>query len=317
MRKLLLLSTVLYLCAYTARAGGGEPADSAKLLMQQLKAMDSVEKALHYKTGKVVVGNGIATVNIPKGFKFLEADEAEYVITTVWGNPKGDKPLGLILPDEPMAASMGSYAFVVEYDDIGYVKDKDADDINYDNLLKDLKESQVKGNEERKRLGMESMELIGWASAPYYDKTRKVLHWAKEFKVEGSDENTLNYDIRVLGRKGVLNLQAVSGMSVLDSVKAHINDVLGMVSFNDGNRYSDFDSNTDKVAAWTIGGLVAGKILAKVGFWAIIVKFFKFIIAGIALIGGAIWRFITGKKKKEEEFVYQPQSRPEDTPPTE
>jgi uncharacterized membrane-anchored protein len=86
-----------------------------------------------------------------------------------------------------------------------------------------------------------------------------------------------------------------------------------MVNFNEGHKYSDFDSKTDKVAAWTIGGLVAGKILAKVGLWAVLAKSLKFIIAGIVLGGGAIWRFISGRKKKQEEFVYEPQPRPDNT----
>ena len=144
---------------------------------------------------------------------------------------------------------------------------------------------------------------------------KKVLYWAKEYRVDNSEVNTLNYDIRVLGRKGVLVLQAVSGMDQLDSVNSHIDDVLGMVSFNDGHRYADFDSKTDDVAAWTIGGLVAGKVLAKVGFFGVILKFLKFIVVGLALVGGAIWRFITGRRKKEEEFVYEPQPAPTNNNP--
>jgi uncharacterized membrane-anchored protein len=78
-----------------------------------------------------------------------------------------------------------------------------------------------------------------------------------------------------------------------------------MVSFNSGNKYSDFDSKTDNVAAWTIGGLIAGKVLAKVGFFAIILKFLKFILLGLAAIGGAIVKFFKGKKKQEEN-IYEP-----------
>jgi len=87
-----------------------------------------------------------------------------------------------------------------------------------------------------------------------------------------------------------------------------------MVSFTEGYKYSDYNSKTDAVAAWTIGGLVAGKVLAKVGFFAVILKFLKFIILGVVAIGGGIWRFITGRRKKEEEFVYQPQPAPTDNP---
>jgi uncharacterized membrane-anchored protein len=71
--------------------------------------------------------------------------------------------------------------------------------------------------------------------------------------------------------------------------------------FNEGSRYADFDSNIDEVAAWTIGGLVAGKILAKVGIFAVLAKFGKVIILGLIAAGGFIWRLITGRRKKNED----------------
>ena len=75
--------------------------------------------------------------------------------------------------------------------------------------------------------------------------------------------------------------------------------MLNSVEFNQGNKYSDFNPSVDKVAAWTIGGLVAGKVLAKAGLFAIILKFGKVIILGLAAVGGTIWKFITGKKGEE------------------
>jgi uncharacterized membrane-anchored protein len=282
-----------------------------KQMLEQVRRMDSVENTLHYKTGVIKLGDGIASITVPENFKFLEAAEAKYVVTDLWGNPPSNKaPLGLLFPANSGATDPGGYAFIIQFEDIGYVKDSDADKMDYDDLLKDLKKSSAEDNIERQKMGLYTMDLVGWAAKPYYDKQRKVLHWAKEFSVPGQDENTLNYDVRVLGRKGVLTLQAVSGISQLDSVNNHINDVLAMVSFNDGHKYADFNSSTDNVAAWTVGGLVAGKVLAKVGFFAVILKFLKFIIIGIGLIGAAVWRFITGRKKKEEEFVYQPQPSP-------
>jgi uncharacterized membrane-anchored protein len=298
-------------------AFAGDPNDSTKkALLDEIKRMDSIEKALHYRSGKIVLANNVATIDVPKGFKFLDSAEARYVIEDIWGNPSGAGVLGLLFPENSGATDDGGYAFVVEYDPIGYVKDHDADKINYDDLLKELKKSSDEDNVERRKEGLFTMDLIGWAEKPFYDKEKKVLHWAKEFKVEGRQDNTLNYDIRVLGRKGVLILEAVSGMSVLDSVNRNINTVLGMVSFNEGNKYSDFDSKTDHIAAWTIGGLVAGKILAKVGFFAVILKFLKFIVLGVVAAGGGIWRFITGRRKKDQELAYEaPTSTDQPTDP--
>lgn len=308
MTKTIMLWITLMVCTVTLFAR--EPGDSVQLVLDELKRMDSIENTLHYKTGKIDLANGIASINIPEGFKFINAAESKYVLEDLWGNPGGHDVMGMIFPASSGATDPGSYAFIIQFEELGFVKDSDADKIDYDDLLKDLKESSEKENQERVRLGLMTMDLVGWASKPYYDKERKVLHWAKEYSVPGREENTLNYDIRVLGRKGVLTLQAVSSMDQLDSVNSHINDVLSMVNFNEGHRYADFDSKTDDVAAWTIGGLVAGKVLAKAGFFAVILKFLKFILIGLALVGGAIWRFITGRRKKEEEFVYQPQPAP-------
>lgn len=221
----------------------------------------------------------------------------------------------MIVPADA-GASYTDYAFVIEYEAMGYVKDSDADKIDYDDLLKQMKEDAVAANEERRKAGIFTMDLVGWAAKPFYDKNQKVLYWAKEFRVAGADENTLNYDIRVLGRKGVLVLQAVSGMSQLDTVNKNIKPILGMVAFNEGNRYSDFDSKTDDIAAWTIGGLVAGKVLTKVGFFAIILKYLKVILLALAAVGGGVWRFITGRLKKEEQTLAY-EANPPANPPNE
>ena len=182
----------------------------------------------------------------------------------------------------------------------GHVKDDDAEDIDYDDLLKQMKKDSKAYNQEREEAGYPAIELVGWASPPYYDKADKKLHWAKELKFGGYEEHILNYNIRILGRKGFLVLNVIGDMTHLDDIKENIDLVLGSVSFNDGNRYEDFDSNIDEVAAIGIGGLIAGKVLAKAGFFAVLAKFGKFILLGIVAVGAGIWRFISGRKSEEE-----------------
>jgi uncharacterized membrane-anchored protein len=298
MRKMFLAAALFS----ASLAFAGDPADSTQMILEAMAKIDSIEARLHYKTGTVTLRNGLATINIAPGFKFLDSADARYVLEDVWGNLKGQTALGMILPADAKAA-IADYGFIVEYEPIGYVKDDDADEIDYDKLLKEMKEDAVQGNEERRKAGVSTMDLIGWAAKPHYDKERKLLYWAKEFKVEGSEENTLNYDVRVLGRKGVLVLQAISGMSQLDTVNKNIDPILGMVAFNKGNRYEEFDSKVDDVAAWTIGGLVAGKLLAKAGIIALLLKNIKLVILAIGGLGAAIWRRVKGKKKQEEELV--------------
>lgn len=202
----------------------------------------------------------------------------------------------MILPENTTPFTDSSYAFIVSYDDMGYVKDDDAKDINYDDLMKDMQKDEEEVNKKRVAEGYPKIHLIGWAQKPFYDEKKKVLHWAKNIQFGDDETQTLNYEVRVLGRKGLLSLNAVASMHELPLVNKDINKVLEMASFKEGNTYADFNSGTDKVAAYTIGALVAGKVLAKVGFWAMILKFGKFIIAGIATVFYGIRKWLQVKE---------------------
>lgn len=314
MKKIIILFLSALALNNFAFAGGEE--DSLKILAQRIKEyerqMDSIDATLKFETGKILLPGAIAELNVPAGFKFLNKTQSNFILTDVWGNPPQTDVLGMLFPSNARLANDSTYAFVISFEEMGYVKDKDANKLDYDDLLKDIQKEEPASNAKRAAAGYEPIHMVGWASKPYYDNVKKVLHWAKEMKFGTSEDNTLNYDIRVLGRKGVLSLNAVGAIYVLDDVKKDIDKVLGMASFTAGNRYQDFDSKSDNVAAWTVGGLVAGKVLAKVGGF----KALKFIILGLVAAIGAGWKWITGRrKKKEEEFVYQPVSAPTTTTP--
>lgn len=91
-------------------------------------------------------------------------------------------------------------------------------------------------------------------------------------------------------------------MNTLPEVNADITPILTSVNFNPGNRYADFNPDLDKVAAYGIGGLIAGKVLAKAGILAkiglVLAKFWK--VAMLAIIGlfAGVKNFF--KKKPEQ-----------------
>src|SRR5688572_27200000 len=259
--------------------------DSTKLFF------DSLEASFTYQYGSITLDDGIGTLNVPPGFRYLDAEQAGYVLHDLWGNPRGEGTLGMIVPDNIGITDDRSWAFIITYDEMGYVKDDDAEEIDYDVLLNEMQEDAAAVNAERVKAGYESIAIIGWASKPYYDKDKKVLHWAKEIKFGESEGTTLNYNVRVLGRKGVLVLNAVASMIELPDVKQNIEPVLASFSYADGNAYTDFNPELDEVAAWTIGGLVAGKMLAKAGIFALLLKNLKLIALAIGGLGAGIWRW--------------------------
>ncbi len=262
--------------------------------------INEIEQSLIYKTGIIELESGNATLTVPKGFRYLDKTQSIYVLTDLWGNPADSSILGMLVPENRGVLETNSWVFTISFDEMGYVKDADADDIDYDDLLKEQQNDFKEVNPERIKQGYQPIEFIGWASSPYYDKNKKILHWAKELKFGQDSLNTLNYNLRVLGRKGIFMLNAVASMSELPEVKSNIDKVIGSVEFKDGHKYSDFLPDVDNVAAWTIGGLVAGKILAKVGFFVLIAKFWKLIALAIAGAGGSIWKYFKKQKKDDE-----------------
>ncbi len=269
--------------------------DSAKMFI------DSLEAKFRYQHGEIKFENGIGTLKVPDGFRYLDGEQSRYILEEVWGNPKDTLVMGMIVPESRGMLVDNSWAFIITYEQMGYVKDDDADDIDYDELMETMKSDATAENEARVKEGYPTIEIVGWASKPYYDADKKVLHWAKEIKFGSSELNTLNYNVRILGRKGVLVLNAVSSMNELSEVQKNINPVLSSFTFAEGSSYGDFNPDIDEVAAWTIGGLVAGKMLAKVGIFAILLKYIKVILLAIAAMGTGIWKWY--KKKTEAPTV--------------
>lgn len=265
--------------------------DSLQLEIQE------IENSLQYQYGEISLGDGLAKIKVPEGFKYLDAEQSEYVLTELWGNPASGTTMGMLVPKDKGVLDDDAWVFDIEFDEIGYVEDKDAEDIDYAELLTTMKDDMIAGNEERVANGYEKIQLIGWASEPYYDQESKILHWAKEVKFGEAETNTLNYNVRILGRKGVLMLNAIANMESLPEVKQNIPLITSSVSFEQGHSYFDFNPDVDEVASWTIGGLVAGKVLTKVGFFALLLKFWKVIAVAVAGLGGSLWKRFRGKKE--------------------
>jgi uncharacterized membrane-anchored protein len=305
MKKLLIL-VLCGLCSYTAVA---QEVDSAQILI------DAIESNMNYQHGDITFAD-LGVLHVPDGFRYLDSAQAHYVIHDLWGNPHGGGTLGMIVPENIGVADPAGWAFIVSYEESGYVKDDDADDIDYDDLLEEMQADTKAANEARMQAGYESIELVGWAAKPYYDQEKKALHWAKDLKFGESEQHTLNYSIRVLGRKGVLELNAVASTDQLGEVQKNIEPVLASFTYTEGSRYSDFNPDIDEVAAWTIGGLVAGKVLAKAGILALVLKNIKLIGLAIAGLASAGWRWFRKKTVPPDVREIAGENPPQDSQPS-
>ena len=287
------LALTLALCFGTAQAQESNDKDA------ETRAFLS---SLRYEDGNIALPDASAHINVKPGFRFLGHDDARRVLEQYWGNPPDDSVLGMLVPDNAGLDSDHSWAVVVTYSDEGYVSDEDANEIDYDAMLKEMKSGTSEENEERKRAGYPSIELVGWAQPPRYDAASKRLHWAKELSFDSEKSHTLNYDIRVLGRSGFISLNAVASMDDLGLVNAGMNQVLPMAEFDAGQRYADFKPGTDKVAAYGLAALVGGGIAAKTGLLAklgaLLLAGKKFIVLIFVALATFARKLFGGKKDK-------------------
>jgi uncharacterized membrane-anchored protein len=251
--------------------------------------------AMDLQQGKVSLRGGIAEVNVPEGYYFLGPKDARFVLEKIWGNPEDLAILGMLFP-RVASPFEDTWGVVVTFDDSGYVSDEDAASIDYDELLATMKTDTAAANEERAKAGFPKVELLGWAQKPHYDATERKLFWAKTLHFEGDEEDTLNYNIRALGRKGVLEVNFVASSDQMAAVEAAAPEVIKMVSFTDGNRYTDFSPDVDKVAAYGIAGLVAGTFASKLGLFAGLLLFLKKGIVLLLLPIGWAWNKFKNRK---------------------
>ena len=218
-------------------------------------------------TGKVDVEGGYAGIELPEGWRYLHRRDARHVVEQEWGNPPDPDTLGLVVPP-----GEADWAIIVSYEDSGHVEDDDAAGLDYAALLKDMQADTRESNAARKKAGYPTVDLLGWAEPPHYDAATKKLHWAKTLQFSGVEHPTLNYDVRILAAGGVLVMSAVAGVADQTAVNAGVQALLPATKLRSGHRYEDYSPGVHKLAAYGIGGLIAGKVLAKAGLLKLLLK---------------------------------------------
>lgn len=215
-----------------------------------------------------------AKIQIPKNYVFLGAQDTKKYIELM-GNPPVDNHY-LIAPKDLR------WFAVFTFNPSGYVKDDEK--IDADELMKNLKEGDIKSNEERKRLGMHALYTDGWQVPPHYDASTKRLEWGVRLRDEGGAMN-INYTSRLLSRTGVMSAILVADTETLQNDTNEYKTTLMNFNFVSGESYSEFKEG-DHVAEFGLAALILGgaaAVATKKGFWTVIVGFFA-----------AFWKLIAG-----------------------
>jgi len=229
----------------------------------------------------------IAQLDLPVGYIFLDGESTRALLKAE-GEPVSGSELGLLKDTN------AHWSVMFEFDDRGYVKDEDKDKLDPDKLLASIKRGTAEANKERERNGVAPIEVIGWEQPPRYDPTTHNLEWAIRGASEG--HQILNYNTRLLGRKGVMKVVLIVDPDKLAETLPVFKNVLAGYTFQTGQTYAEYRPG-DKVAKYGLAALVLGGgavAAAKLGLFAWLAVFFK---KGWKLIVVAFAALATGIKK--------------------
>jgi len=250
---------------------------------------------------KVDVGK-VAELAVPEGFVFTGKKGTQDLLKAM-GNLVGDMEEGFLAPSTVFDKESDARWFVVfEFNPIGYVKDDEKDKLDPVSLLKGFQEGNVRANKEREKLGYEKLELVGWAVEPHYEEKTNNLEWGLLLKSEKGHE-TVNYEIRLLGRTGVMQCTLVLGPKELKSGLPRFRDLLGGCGYKTGERYAEYRAG-DKIAKYGLIGLIGAgglAVAAKTGLLKYVWKYIVFIVLGVVALFKKIWNRLFGRRTIEDE----------------
>lgn len=259
--------------------GAPAPADTASDAPAAEEPEEAPVNGLHLQPGptKIDLGHELE-LDLPEAYVFLGMPEAGKLLEKL-GNLHNENLLGLVVNK----GEADEWMVTLRYDEAGFIKDDEK--IDAEELLTAIREGTEEANTERVERGFKALHVEGWAEPPRYEKSVHHLVWALTARDE--DGVSLNYNTRVLGRRGYVSLNLVTEPALLEKHKPDASALLAGTSFRTGARYADFDDKKDKVAEFGLIGLVLGGAglgaakLVKVGLLA---KFGKVLLA--ALIAG-------------------------------
>ncbi|MGH0036856.1 MAG: DUF2167 domain-containing protein [Myxococcota bacterium] len=263
------------------------------LLAAPSRAQEQQAVGFAWQSGPTVapLGVDLAEIDVPEGYMVLGARDTQRLMEYL-ENPITGQEVGTLAPEVEDVR----WFIVFEWNEMGYVPDDDADDLDADGILESIREGTEAANLERRERGWSTMEIVGWQEEPHYDETTHNLTWAIIGRA-GESEN-INRIVKLLGRRGVMTATLVTDLNVLHVASVESDQILAGYRFRQGSTYAEYIPGTDRLAEVGLGALIvggAGAALIKSGLLA---RFWKLIVAGLAVVGGGLAKLF-GRKNEQ------------------
>ena len=229
-----------------------------------------------------------ATIDVPEGYAFLGAEGARQFNEIAENPPTGTDEYILAPTDLTWVAFFN-------FNEVGYVKDDEK--LDPDDILGSIREGTKAGNEEREKRGWDTMEILGWSFQPQYDQQINALEWAILAQMQQSCSQVINYNTRLLGRRGVMEVVVATDPELLTTSIANFKSLVPGYQFSTGEKYAEFKEG-DHIAEYGLAALITGgaaAVAAKKGWLAAIgvflLKMWKLLVVGVVAVGAGFRKF--------------------------
>ncbi len=280
----LVIAFSLSAMAQTPAAAPAEPTQ-AEIEAQEKQLIDKIESFGWTRSGKAQLGS-LAQVDIPQGWRFTGPQGTRDVLK-LFDNVPGSSELGMLTTE-----GLGPWV-IFEFEESGYIKDDEKDKLDADALLKNFQEGQEAANEERRKMGIGTLTVAGWALPPRFNDQTKNLEWALRVVSETGNES-INYNTRLLGRHGVMEVELVCDPKEMQTLLPQYQSIMSAFQYTTGNSYAEYRAG-DKVAEYGLTALIAGGgavAAAKMGLFAklggLLAKLGKGVIVLVVAVGAGI-----------------------------
>jgi len=261
------------------------------------KKIFTLTQSLAWQTGPSTIELPCsATIRLPSGYRYLDIPQSKKLLAA-YGHTHNESTQGIVGSADPGA----EWQIYLDYDESGYVKDDEK--LDAEDVMKAMREGQDEINKERKAAGHPAVHIGEWLEAPRYDGIKHHLVWGIRARAEGEESDAVNYNTRILGRRGFISLNLVTSADDIERYKPEATTILGITEFNAGSRYVDFSEKTDKVAEYGLAGLILGgaglgvaKLAGKAGLIALLAKGGKGFLVLLLAPLAALKRWLSRKK---------------------
>lgn len=194
------------------------------------------------------LGDGTVHLDLTAGYVFIAPRDVPTTLTRMSAVGPNAPVLGAIAPRGKRAGAADYWLAVLTYEPIGNVRETGVDEMTGISYINTVKAA---------RPATPALEIF--AVAPNYDPGTRTLTWGERYTPTTARPNALRFEQRILGRSGSAGITMLGRPAMGDTLRAEGRNVRQMISFNPGQRYTDFQSRTDRASLYNLPGLIDGK----------------------------------------------------------